>query len=112
MHIACPADVGHENQQKPGVSIHLEPHATFLRARDSSVIDRDNTATLLRERDKHGMCKVEMLLGSVAPSAVGVLRAVVSGCQNDGWISGKAVLGARGITGEFIACAAREATVE
>lgn len=32
------------------------------------------------ERYKYGMCKVEMLFGSVVLFVVGVLRVVVSGC--------------------------------
>lgn len=76
-----------------------------------SVVDGDDATDSLRKLAEDRLRQVEVLLGHIAPAAIGTGGTEVSR-RDDSRTSGKAVLGAGRITCELIASSTTETAVE
>lgn len=76
------------------------------------VVDGDDAPNLLGKADEHGMSKIEVLPGKVAPPSKRAVGAEIGGGHCDGLSPAQTILGATGVTCEFITSSAAEATVE
>ena len=76
------------------------------------VVDGDDAPNLLGKADEHGVSKIEVLPGKVAPSSKRAVGAEIGGGHCDGLSPAQTILGATGVACEFITSSAAEATVE
>ena len=112
LHVAGAADIGDEHEQEPRVAVDLEAHAACLDAGSSTIDDGEDAADCLRELHERRVRHVEVLLGRVAPPALGAFRAVVRRRDGDGWTPGQTILGTSRITLQLVTLSATQPGVE